>query len=147
MADGPIVLKKPVIIIDGSDLTNRARTVTIDMSDDEVDLSTFGSNFKKTGKGQADASFMFDFLQDYAAGMTDAVLFPIKEEDSSVVVAVKAFNEPVSANNPQFVLTGKMFGYTPLAGSVGEAVSTEVTFKNDADLGPKRITEPGEEVV
>lgn len=143
---GKIVLKKPVIIIDGVDLTKRARSLTIDMPDDEVDLSTFGSQFKETGKGLSDASIVIDFLQDFAAGMVDATLWPLKENDETFVMAVKAFETAASATNPQYKMTANLFNYSPLAGAVGEAVSTEVTFKNASEEGVVKITAEGEEV-
>lgn len=143
---GKLILKKPVIIIDGTNLTKRARSLTIDMPDDEVDLSTFGSQFKETGKGLSDASFVIDFLQDYAVGMVDATLWPLKESDEPFQVAVKATEAAVSATNPQFAMMAQMFNYTPLAGSVGEAVSTEVTFKNQSDDGVERIIKPEDEI-
>lgn len=143
---GKIVLKKPVINIDGTDLTKRARSLTIDMPDDEVDLSTFGGTYKETGKGLSDASIVIDFLQDFAAGMVDSVLWPLKESDEPFVVAVKATEAVASATNPQYAMDAQMFNYTPLAGSVGEAVSTEVTFKNAGDDGIEKITEVGKEI-
>lgn len=143
---GKIVLKKPVIIIDGTNLTKRARSLTIDMPDDEVDLSTFGSQFKETGKGLSDASMVIDFLQDFAAGMVDAVLWPLKEKDTPFKIAVKATEAEASATNPQYAMMAQMFNYSPLAGAVGEAVSTEVTFKNASDTGVEKITSKEKEV-
>jgi hypothetical protein len=143
---GKLVLKKPVIIIDGTDLTKRARSLTIDMPDDEVDLSTFGSQFKETGKGLSDASMVVDFLQDYAAGMVDAVLWPLKENDEPFQIAAKPTEAVASPTNPQFAMQALMYNYSPLAGAVGEAVSSEVTFKNASDEGVEKITEEGKEI-
>lgn len=143
---GKIVLKKPVIIIDGTNLTKRARSLTIDMPDDEVDLSTFGSQYKETGKGLSDASIVIDFLQDYAAGMVDATLWPLKDQEEPFQVAVKGFETVVSATNPQYAMMAQMFNYSPLSGGVGEAVSTEVTFKNASDNGVEKIIDPEDEI-
>lgn len=143
---GKIILKKPVIIIDGTNLTKRARSLTVDMPDDEVDLSTFGSQYKETGRGLSDASIVIDFLQDFAASMVDATLWPLKESDEPFQMAVKAFEAEVSATNPQYAMMAQLFNYSPLGGGVGEAVSTEVTFKNASDEGVTKITDPEDEV-
>lgn len=134
------VIKKPVITVDGSDLTNRISQVTVDMPDDEVDMTTFGSDFKETDVGMSDASMALNFYQDYAKTTgVDVVLWPLKKESKKFIVAVQPFEGEPSEENPCYVMGAKMFGYTPLSGSVGEASNTEPTFKNQTQLGIERV--------
>jgi hypothetical protein len=143
---GKFVLTDAVINIDGTDLSNHASSVSIDMPDDEVDLTGFGAKFKETGKGLSDATITVNFFQDFSASQVDAVLWPLKTSHEPFTVAVKATSAPASATNPQYVMEAQMFGYSPIAGSVGEASTTEVTFKNTSQEGVKKITSSGEEV-
>jgi len=134
------VLKKPVITIDGTDLTNRISQVTIDLPDDEVDVTAFGSDFKETEMGMRDASMGFNVFQDFSASMVDATLWPLKNESKKFITSVQARQGEVSATNPVYVMAGKLFNYNPLSGSVGEASTTEPTIKNITDLGVIRCT-------
>ena len=134
------VLKKPVITIDGTDLTKRISQLGIDMPDDEVDMTTFGSDFKQTEMGLRDASMTFNVFQDFAAASVDAVLWPLKKESKKFIVKVQAETGEPSATNPCYVMGGKLFNYNPLSGSVGEASTTEPTIKNTTDLGIERCT-------
>lgn len=138
------VLKKPTITIDGTDLTKRISQLGIDMPDDEVDMTTFGSEFKQTEMGMRDASMSFNVFQDFAAASVDAVLWPLKKESKKFVTTVQAETGEPSATNPCYVMGGKLFNYNPLSGSVGEASTTEPTIKNITDLGIERCVSKAE---
>lgn len=138
------VLKKPIITIDGSNLTKRISQVDIDMPDDEVDMSTFGSDFKSTEMGLRDAAIGLTAFQDFAAASLDAVLWPLKNESKKFIIKVQPFEGEPSATNPCYVMGGKLFNYKPLSGSVGEASTTDPTVKNVTDLGIERCTSKAE---
>lgn len=129
------ILKKPVITIDGTNLTNRISQLAIDMPDDEVDVTTFGSDFKDTEMGLRDGSMTFSIFQDFALSMVNAVLWPLKNESKKFLAKVQAKEGEPSATNPAWVMAGKLFNYNPLSGSVGEASTTEPTIKNGTQLG------------
>lgn len=134
------VLKKPVITIDGTNLTKRISQVDIDMPDDEVDMSTFGSDYKSTEMGLRDAAIGLTAFQDFAAASIDAVLWPLKNESKKFIIKVQPQEGEPSATNPCYVMGGKLFNYKPLSGSVGEASTTDPTVKNVTDLGIERCT-------
>ena len=48
----------------------------------------------------------------------------------------------ISATNPEYQMTGRIFTYNPVSGSMGEMSSTEVTFKNAATTGLVRDITP-----
>lgn len=132
------VLKKPVITIDGTNLTKRISQLGIDMPDDEVDMTTFGSDYKQTEMGLRDASMTFSVFQDFAVASVDAILWPLKKESKKFITKVQAVEGEITATNPCYVMGGKLFNYTPLSGSTGEASTTEPTIKNVTDLGIER---------
>lgn len=132
---GKFVLKKPVITIDGTDLTKRISQVDVDMPDDEVDMSTFGSDFKETEMGLRDAAIGLTAFQDFAAASVDAVLWPLKSESKKFIITVQGQPGEPSETNPCYVMGGKLYNYKPLSGSVGEASTTDPTVKNCTDLG------------
>lgn len=140
------VLKKPVITIDGTNLTNRINQVELDLPDDEVDVTAFGTDYKETEKGLSDASIALTAFQDFAAASVDAVLWPLKNESKKFIVKVQARAGEISTTNPCYVMGGKLFGYKPLAGSVGEASTTDPTIKNQTNLGVVRCKSAAEVV-
>lgn len=140
------ILKKPVITVDGTNFTKRVSQVDIDLPDDEVDVSTFGTEFKETEMGLRDASMTLSFFQDFAAAMVDAVLWPIKAASKKFIVKVQPKEGEPSATNPCFVMGGKLFNYKPISGSVGEASTTEPVIKNITNQGVVRCTSAAEVV-
>jgi len=138
------VLKKPIITIDGTDLTKRISQVDIDLPDDEVDMSTFGSDFKETEMGLRDAAIGLTAFQDFAAASVDAILWPLKNESKKFVITVQGEEGEPSATKPVYVMGGKLFNYKPLSGSVGEASTTDPTVKNVTNLGLVRCVSKAE---
>src|SRR4051812_18831953 len=94
------VIKKPVIEINGVNLTNKISQVTLDMPDDEVDISSFGTDFKEVELGLRDASVSLDVFQDFAVGAVDATLWPLKNESKKFIVRVSPKEGEPSETNP-----------------------------------------------
>jgi|ERR1044072_553907 hypothetical protein len=138
------ILKNPVITIDGTDLTTRINQVELDRSDDEVDVSTFGSEYKQTEQGLKDATVSLTGFGDFAAASVDAVLWPLSEESKKFIVKVQVRKGEITATNPCYVMGGKLFNYKPLSGSVGEATTIDPTIKNQTPLGIKKAKSAAE---
>lgn len=138
------ILKKPVITIDGTNLTGRISQLAIDQPDDEVDVTAFGSEFKQTETGMRDAAMSFTAFQDFASAMVHAVFSNLKNTNKKFIVKVQAREGTVEATNPVFLMGGKLFNYSPLSGSVGEASQTEPTIKNMTQLGIVEAKSAGE---
>lgn len=132
------VLKNPIITIDGVNLSDHISSVTIETTFDEVDVTAFGSNYKEILQGLGDATITCAVFQDFAAGSVDATLWPLSQSGASFPVTVKATNAAVSATNPLYSMTGVLLSYSPIAGAVGEASTTDVTIRNQAAVGLTR---------
>jgi hypothetical protein len=134
------VIKHPLISINGVDLTNRITQITIDTSTDEVDSTTFDSDYKQTEAGMMDASVNIDTVQDYAKGSVDATLWPLAQEGKAFLVKIlpeKGTGEP-SEDNPCYQMAGKLFSYSPLSASPGELSTSSPSIKNVTNLGIQR---------
>lgn len=137
---GKVILRDCYLAIDGVDLSNRATSVTIETPSDEVDVSTFGGGFHEIDRGLRDATITPTFIQDYDAGSVDAVLDPLNESGEEFLVQVRPVKaDPASATNPERRMIGKLYGYSPIAGSVGEASTTDVPIRNSSDRGVWRV--------
>jgi hypothetical protein len=139
------VLKDAVVTVAGNDLSDHVSSVTVETTTDEVDVTGFtSSSFREFTDGFKDASITATFLQDFATGEVDGALWnlgPGNTAGTTFSVSVKATSAATSATNPIFTIpTAKMYGYNPIAGGVGDAASTDVTFRVAGTAGLTRGT-------
>lgn len=134
------VLKDAVVTIAGVDLSDHFSSVTIEDSADEVEFTSFGAGYREFGQGLKDATITVEAFQDFAASEVDATLYPLYSEGGTFDVVVKAENTEVSATNPSYTLKSRLFSYSPIAGAVGDASTTSLTFRNAGTAGLTRGT-------
>lgn len=137
-----IVLKDVVVVVDGTTLSNRARSVEINTEFDEHDVSGFGTGkYKEMAKGLASAEATVTFYQDFDAANVDAILWPLSQSDTPFPVEFRPSSGAVSATNPKYSLPAALlFSYSPLAGEIGQPSTTDVTFRNAGTQGLTRAT-------
>ncbi len=132
------VLKDAVVTIDAVNLSDHVSELSIETERDEVDVTAMGAVNKVTVAALGDATITMTMFQDFAATKVDATLWPLSTTNTPFVVTVKASSVATSATNPLFSMTCLMYGYSPLSGGVGDASSTEVTFRNASQAGLTR---------
>ena len=129
------VLTDATVIINGVTLSDHAKSVTVEDTRDQVDLTAFGATNKTYGKGLGDGKFTIEFFQDFAAGEVHATLQPLISSTTPVTVEVRATSAARSATNPGIVMSALMFNYNPLSGSIGDASTFSAEFQNAAQGG------------
>lgn len=131
------ILTNAFVQINGVDLSNHASSVTVESSADEVDLTSFGpSGYREFGQGFKDATVTVTFFQDYAAASVHQTLQPLYDSGGTFSVYIKPVNATTTSTNPRIELvTSKMYGYSPIAGAVGEASTMDVSFRNAGTAG------------
>lgn len=132
------VLKNAFISVDGVTLSDHISSVTIETTFDEVDVTAFGATYKEILQGLGDATITLSVFQDFAAASVDATLWPLSQSGATFAVAVRASSAAASATNPQYNMTGVLLNYSPIAGAVGAASTTDVTIRNSAAVGLTR---------
>jgi hypothetical protein len=121
-------------------LSDHGNQVGIEGTADEQDFTGFGATFKEYGKGLKDATVTCQFFQDFAAASVDATLWPLFTGDTTFTVEIRATSAARSATNPAYVMTARLFAYTPLSGDIGNPSQTPVTFRNASQTGLQRLT-------
>lgn len=134
------VLKDAVVTIDGTDLSDHISSVTIEDTADEVEFTGLGADYREFGQGLKDATITCTFFQDFAASEVDATLNTLYSGGGTFAVVVKADNAAVSATNPSYTLNSRIYSYSPISGAVGDASTTDVTFRNGGTSGLVRGT-------
>jgi hypothetical protein len=134
------VLAHPKLDVNGTNLEDHASSLEITTEFDEVELTSFSSNYREFGQGLGDATWTVDFFQDFASGEVDAVLWPLSQSGGTFLLKASSGSAAVSATNPMYSMTARLFSYAPIAGAVGEASTTSVTFRNAGTAGLTRAT-------
>lgn len=120
------------ISINGVDLSDHARSVSLDYSAEMVDSTGMGDTTRERLGGLKDWALNVEFKQDHAAGEVDATLFPLV--GSTFTVEVRPVNGNASATNPRYYGTGILEKYPPIGGGVGDLSTTAISILAAGDL-------------
>lgn len=127
---GKLILRNVSVIVDGTDLTQRARSVNLDTSADEIDVTAFGgSGWREFEPGLKQGTIEVEFYQDFDSGMTHATLWPLAESNEEFELRIGPDGDVGATDNPVFVGQVKLYGYKFLQGEVGAASTNPVTFR------------------
>lgn len=132
-----VILKDAVITINGTDLSDHFSEISLTDEADEVELTGFTTTgYREFGVGLKDATITGTVFQDFAASSLDSILYPMYQNGTTGTVKVR---DSVSST-VVYTMISKLYSYSPLAGAVGEASTTEVTFRNAGTAGLTRGT-------
>jgi hypothetical protein len=120
-------LTNPSVTVGTVDFTDQCTSLELTYERESEDVTAFGDGSRKfVGKLFNNSVTMTLFLS-YGAGEVEATLEGILGLTTNLVI--KAGQGNPSATNPQYTLTGAYLeSFTPIAGSVGDLSSVDVTF-------------------
>lgn len=121
-----IILRDCYVVVNGTNFSDHVSAVTVTLSKDDVDTTSFSGGGRERKAGLKDDSFEISFQQDYAAASVDAVLYPLYDTEAEFVVEVRPTSAGVSATNPKYTGTCLLLEYAPLDGKVGDLSETKV---------------------
>jgi hypothetical protein len=121
-----VVLKDCYLVINGTDLSDHVSAVTLTLSKDAVETTSFSGGGRERVAGLKDDQLELTFQSDYAAASVDAVLYPLYDNETEFDVEVRPTSSAVSATNPKYTATCVLFEYAPLDGKVGDLAETKV---------------------
>jgi hypothetical protein len=113
-------------------LSDSIASVTLDITTDEVETTSFGSTYRTRIGGLKDGSVSLDFHQDFGAGSVDALLFPLM--GSTVAVKIAPTSGTITATNPEYRFTALVTQYQPFAGAVGDLATLSVTWPTASEI-------------
>lgn len=114
------------ITINGASFSSSLAAVTLDITVEEQDTTSFGSTARTRVGGLQDASLSLDFHQDFGASSVDATLYPLLGSNATVVI--KPTSSTVSATNPTYTAVCLVTQYQPFASSVGDLATLSVSW-------------------
>ena len=121
-----IVLTNADITVNGVVLSDRANSVELNYEVESVEVTAFGTNRSFVG-GLQNNTITIEFMQDFAATETEATIYPLVGQQTTVTVRPGA--QATSATNPLYTVTGTyLASHTPVSAAVGELAMTSLTF-------------------
>jgi hypothetical protein len=121
------VFTNPYFTINGVDLADHVRSITLDYSADMVDATAGGDSTRTRLGGLKDWTATVEFLQDFAASKVDATIFPLVGTTTTIVF--RPTNAAKSATNPEYSGTGIVESYPPVSGGIGDLATARVVIR------------------
>lgn len=128
-----IVYTDAFVHINGVDLSNRVRQVTLTYEAEMLDNTAMGtSGTRSMIPGLKNWTLSVEFYQDFAAGSVDATLFPLIGA-AAFPIRVRPVNaSAISATNPEYQGNAVLESYPPLTGEVGALGMCSAQFRAGA---------------
>lgn len=120
------------VVINSVDLSNDTRSVTLNVTGDELDDTAMGDTFRSRIGGLKDWSVSLEFNSDFAASQVDATLFPLL--NTTTTITIKPTSAAVSATNPSYSGSVLVSQANPLGNSVGDLATVSVTWPGAGTL-------------
>jgi hypothetical protein len=121
-----LVFNNPKITINSVDLTDRIAQVSLDMSFAEVETTAFGDSAVTRVAGLGDHSFSASFHQDFSSSEVEQTIYPLL--GTTTEITVKPINVTTATDNPLYTFTVLVTEWSPIAGSVGELLTADVSW-------------------
>jgi hypothetical protein len=135
-----LVLTGAQVLVNAVDISNHVQSVDIEVTRDEVDVTSMGDVNKEIVLGLGDVTMTVNVFNDYAVGNIDSQMFALNATNTPFTVEIRPTTGARSTSNPGYTMSALMPNYHPIAGSIGDAVSSELVFRNAAQAGLARNT-------
>lgn len=123
-----LVLRDCFILINGTNFSDHVSSVTVALSKKGVDTTSFSGGGAEQVAGLKSDEFDMELQQDYAAASTDAVLYPLYNNETEFTIEVRPTSAARSVTNPAYTGTCVLLDYTPLDGKPGDLSNTKIKF-------------------
>jgi hypothetical protein len=115
------------VSIGTADISNALSGASLEITVEEVDKTSLGSaGWREVAAGLKSGSVTLNFMQDYAVGAIDSLLYPLIGTEATVTI--RSSSATVSSSNPAYSAVVLISQYTPIAGAVGDLATFDVTF-------------------
>lgn len=120
------------ISIGGTDFSSSIAALTLDLSVEEQDITSFGDTSRRRLGGLRDGSVTIDFHQDFAASSVDETIW--NALGTTVAIVVKPTSGAVGVDNPSYSFSALVTSAQPMSSSVGDLATQSLTWAIDGDV-------------
>ena len=114
------------ITIGGTDFSDSLAAVTLDISREQLETTSFGNTARSYIAGLEGASVTLSFHQDFAAGSVDS--YVNSNLGGTVAVVIKPTSASVSSTNPSYSFDALVVQSTPFSSNVGDLATQDLTW-------------------
>ena len=114
------------ISIGGTDFSSSLAAVTLDISREQLETTSFGQSARTYIAGLEDASVTLSFHQDFAAGSVDEFIH--SNLGGTVACIIKPTGGSVTSSNPSYSFDALIVQSTPFSSNVGDLATQDLTF-------------------
>lgn len=118
--------------VNSVNLSQFCKSVTLEVSADELDDTAFGDTYRSRIGGLKDWSVQLEFNSDFAASAVDATLFPLL--GSTTTIKIRPTTSSISSTNPEYSGSVLVSQVNPLGNSVGDLASVSVQWPGAGTL-------------
>ena len=129
-----VVWTNGYLIVNGVDMSNHCRGVTLTYNAEMIEDTVFGASARTKKPGYKNWQVSAILEQDFAANSVDATLFPLVGNATAFNVGCRSDAAAQNATNPTYYGNCVLESYQPLQGGVGELLVTNVTFQSAGAL-------------
>ena len=119
-----LVLTNSNVVLGGTDISSYVASITLTISVNEVETTSFGTGAVTRVGGLQDNSVTLDMHQDYSA--IEGLVYPLIGSTTSLVI--KPNGTAVGTANPSYTMTPLVTEWTPVNGAVGELATASITW-------------------
>ena len=119
-----LVMTNANVTLGGTDISAYVASVTLSISVNEVETTSFGVGAVQRTGGLQDNSVTLDMHQDYSA--IEGLVYPLIGSTTSLVI--KPNGTAVGTANPSYTMTPLVTEWTPVNGAVGELATASITW-------------------
>lgn len=120
------------ISIAGQDFSDSLAAVTLDISREQLEVTSFGNSARRYIAGLQDASVTFSFHQDFAAGSVDQTIW--SNLGGTVAVVIKPTGGSVSPSNPSYAFNALVTQTIPFSSNVGDLATMDLSWAVDGAI-------------
>jgi len=121
-----LVIKDPVLTIDGNDISTYVSSLTLNAEIEEQDGTAFGDGVRDYEAGLESNSAQITIKHADAMSALEGILWPLRSTKVILVARFKA--AAVGTDNPSYTAT-VLVGSLPLGGQVGSIMESSVTWR------------------
>ena len=119
-----LVLTNSNVTLGGMDVSAYVASITLSISVNEVETTSFGTGAVTRVGGLQDNSVTLDMHQDFSA--IEGLVYPLIGSTTSLVI--KPNGTAVGTANPSYTMTPLVTEWTPVNGAVGELATVSITW-------------------
>lgn len=120
-----------VIEIDSVDFSSSLAAVTLDVSKEQLEITSFGDSARRYIAGLQDASVTLSFHQDFATGSVDETLWSALGGTVAITITPSG---TVTSSSPQYQFNALVTSTQPYASNVGDLATMDVTWPVDGAI-------------